>query len=726
MAEELQFSSDAAVIDRLGRELVGRQETALTELVKNSYDADATEVKVVFDRNTLTINDNGTGMSRSEIEAGYLRLASGLKVSEPKSQRYKRSRAGQKGIGRFSAQRLGDELVLQTWTSDKEPGLQLTVNWNKFKQGMKLEDISVELTEIDAREETGTLLQIGGLRDDWTDSQIKRCYRNIMSLQQPFPVAPVSSKPNKDPGFDVEFWKVGEIYDDPEIVADLQTEVLDHLHAVIEFRVSEGGKAEWRIVQNRFGEDVGWTRIHHDAGRDEVVPNYEHLRSAWMKSHYFILDSNLFPSLLYTRLRDVLREEGGIRLYRNGFRVIPYGSRGDDWLRLDEYYSSRSSVLAPLRNINFFGAIDVADEEGERFEEHTSREGLIETPAFTELKLLANAVIRTAVNRISNQRARAPKSKKPVPKLLPQSHLDRIRDAQRKAREAAEEAEKKGDTGSASQARIAEGLFKETAEDIASAQAELADEAALLRLLATLGLTTAEFSHETGMTFDAFRLDFDHVFQVAAKAAGEDKKFASKSERARSMLDRLDALTSYLNELASARSVRELSPVSVSKALNEFKKGMSQLAQKSDIELIVDAPPLDPLFTKPMHQAEIASILLNFYSNAVKAMKSKGGERRVEVAANRVKGAEDEIEIVFSDTGDGIAEPDRERIFERFYTTRVAAGMDKKHSEQMTGTGLGLWIVSQIVDHAGGEVEVVEPKKGFSTSMRVTFPSEES
>ena len=187
MTEELYFVADAALIDRLGRELVGKQATALIELVKNSYDADATEVKVTLERSALVIDDNGTGMTRDELIAGFLRLASDLKVQEPRSRLHNRQRAGRKGIGRFATQRLGQKLRLQTWTDPDKTGLELKIDWLKFKAGQQLDRVPVLLSEVPPRH-SGTILRIEKLRDNWTDAQIKRCWRGVLNLQQPFPV----------------------------------------------------------------------------------------------------------------------------------------------------------------------------------------------------------------------------------------------------------------------------------------------------------------------------------------------------------------------------------------------------------------------------------------------------------------------------------------------------------------------------------------------------------
>jgi signal transduction histidine kinase len=737
VAEELFFETDAAIIARLGQELVAKQETALIELVKNSYDADATEVEVILQspapsKKALLIKDNGVGMSRQELIDGFLRLASDMKIRIPRSKLYDRERAGRKGIGRFATHRLGDRLTLRTWTDDNSKGHELSVDWRRFTSGKALSAVAVQVREIEPGER-GTTILIEDLRDDWSDEQIRRCWRGVLALQQPFPVAPVEAGPKGDPGFEVRFLKEDALFRDETLVADFQTEILDHLHAVIELIVDEDGVAEWRIVKNKLGSDRPWQKIHHDHRDAKDPPAYRHLRNVWMTAHYVILHPELLPSLVFTRVRDVLSDEGGIRLYRNGFRVVPYGDPEDDWLRLDEIYAKRS-LLAPLANRNFFGVIEVHDRSGTMFEEHTSREGLIETPAFLELRDLASAVLVSAATRISEDRGRKTRAGTTRPSAPPQfTDVDEIRRAAEAAAAAAAAAATAAGTGTDGTAgpaaqeaadRFGEAarLIAEKTEQLAAAEARLADEASMLRFLATLGMTTAEFSHETGMTFEAFRLDFDAVFKAAAEVAAKDTGFQDRSDRARGMLERLDTLTSYLNSLAAARSAREMRPVSVKALIKRFEKGVGAQAETQHIQLNIEVPPLDPLYTRPLHEAELASVLLNFYTNAVKAMKRAKGDRSLLIVAEREDG---KISIKFSDTGDGIADDIREKIFDPFFTTRIAPPAGAGDLEHAGGTGLGLWIVSQIAENAGGKVAVVDAPQGYSTCFEMTVPADE-
>jgi signal transduction histidine kinase len=572
------------------------------------------------------------------------------------------------------------------------------------------------------------------LRDPWTDADVRKCFQAVLALQQPFPVAPVKNRGTVDPGFTVRFFRKKEEFQDETLVADIQTEILDHLHAIIELKVDAKGRAEWRLSKNRFGDVRDWTLIHHDHRDSDAPTAYRHLRNVWMKTYYVILKGNLLPRVVFSRVQDVLAEQGGVRLYRNGFRVIPYGDPDNDWLRLDETYAKRSTVLAPVANRNFFGVIEVNDPEGKIFEEHTSREGLIETPAFLELRDLVSAVLLTAATRISEDRGRKTSAGGRSPKGPPTAEQDSdssplptdpgvVDAAVRAAQEAAENAARDGDAASAQEAA---SKAAEAARLLAAARVQVADEAAILRFLATLGMTTAEFSHETGMTFDAFRLDFERVFEAAKLARPDDERLLAQAARAKGMLSRLDTLTSYLNALAGARAARGMQPISVSKAVQDFERGMRAQAESQRIVLKTVTPPYDPLFTRPMHDAEIASVLLNFYTNAVKALKRGQGDREILVEADRlIEGDVEQLRVRFSDTGDGIRDDIRDRIFDAFFTPRVAPPTAAPDMEHATGAGLGLWIVKQIATNAGGDVMLADPPPGFTTCLELLLPSEE-
>jgi Histidine kinase-, DNA gyrase B-, and HSP90-like ATPase len=206
---KIRFTVDAGHIQRLGMELVGKQETAVSELIKNAYDADATFVSLDFTNTskrggTLVIKDDGVGMSESTIRSTWMRISTTAKAEEPSSPIYGRRRAGRKGIGRFSAQRLGESLTLESNPRDSNEAFRVQFFWDKdFGAGTDLNDVFSSISRFPKELATsGTTLAINGLRDIYSAASLERIWRSVVLLQSPHKIAPVHGKV-ADPGFQV-------------------------------------------------------------------------------------------------------------------------------------------------------------------------------------------------------------------------------------------------------------------------------------------------------------------------------------------------------------------------------------------------------------------------------------------------------------------------------------------------------------------------------------------
>lgn len=264
--KKVRFTVDAGHVNRLGLELVSRRETALSELIKNSYDADAHKVDVVFnhEKNTLTLFDDGLGMTREELINGFMRLSTNMKSVNNLSSLYKRYRAGRKGIGRFAAQRLGKKLKVVTKTKDSDSALAVTIDWDNFKPGTDLITVASEIEVLRHSEHDiklkGTKLIISELREQWSDAQIRRVYRYASDILLPYPIAEPKTDSqdddsNQDPGFSATFWN--EENDDINIVADADSMYLNHSLAVIEGKIDAKGIAYWRLKSDKYNYDSG-------------------------------------------------------------------------------------------------------------------------------------------------------------------------------------------------------------------------------------------------------------------------------------------------------------------------------------------------------------------------------------------------------------------------------------------------------------------------------------
>lgn len=139
--------------------------------------------------------------------------------------------------------------------------------------------------------------------------------------------------------------------------------------------------------------------------RDLPESKFHHIKGVHFKCYYFIYEGSLIPKQTMSFIREVANERGGIRLYRNGFRVLPYGEKLNDWLGLDDS-TARRVILSSHRNINFFGFVEVTDESGITFDETSSREGLFENDAFEELVSFVSRSIISVVQKVALLRGR--------------------------------------------------------------------------------------------------------------------------------------------------------------------------------------------------------------------------------------------------------------------------------------------------------------------------------
>jgi signal transduction histidine kinase len=734
----IRFSVDAGIVNRLGKELVAKGETAVSELVKNAYDADATIVDLIFencesDGGILTIDDDGIGMERDQLINGFMRISSPDKILNPVSEWFKRKRAGQKGIGRFATHRLGKKLTIITQTTQSQNATKVTIDWDLFEIQSNIQYIPNVISTLPKQKEHGTTLIIEGLREAWTISMIKRVYRYISELLQPFPLSKIKftgvsevSVPNLlEPGFKASCFKNNK--NDLEIIADEQTAFFDHALAEIEGFVTEEGQGMWSVKSNKIDLLTEVYFIGKETKSDDSKFNF--LRNVHFKVYYFIYDKSLIP-VNFSQIRDLASQQGGVRLYRNGFRVLSYGERGNDWIGLDE--SIRKRAILPVHgNNNFFGFVEVTDKDGTQFEELANREGLIENLAYGELVDFVYRTIISAVLIIAESRGRksnaSQKNWKNESEERKQSVKEKIDETKETLGQIKNVLNDNKDTTNISNEvkreilTLVEGAeskiedIKAETQKQTEQQEQLLDEIAMLRILAALGLIIGEFVHEIKHFVPELKADADNLLYFKDKYTD----IGNFIERVSNNTNLLTTYTSYFDRTVSSNELRNLQHIEVRDVIRPFISTIQQDLLRSNIN--IDEPIFRgyDLFTLPMHKSEWASILFNFYSNAKKAVKSSQ-KGHLQVFA----GKQDKyIYVEFSDNGIGIPEENDSRIFDAFYTTNSPIGHSADYQQEVTGTGLGLKIVRDIVESYGGNIYVKRPaNEGFITTIRIEIP----
>jgi signal transduction histidine kinase len=716
--DNVRFSIDAGIIDRLGKELVARHETAVSELVKNAYDADAKKVKLTFIDTSeiggiIVINDDGAGMTKEQLINGFMRLASSDKIHYPYSPIFRRKRAGKKGIGRFAAQRLGRQLTITTQTEDSEQALEVTINWNDFKNDHDLMfiDNKIEYKNRIPKKRSGTRLVIKELRDRWTEAQIKRVYRYASEILQPFPLAKVKLK-TEDPGFKLICNRKEGDYS--EIIANDNTMFFEHALAEIKGNVDDEGIMRISIKSQKLNYSTKSIALN------EEKP-YKNIRNVNLRAYYFVYGNVHLSPQIESFIREKAKEQGGIRLYRNGFRVLPYGETHqevpNDWLGLDASVRRRT-VLPTHANINFFGFIEI-DGQDDKFEELSSREGLLENDAFKELTDFGYKILTDGVTKIGSARGVKTRTNEKNWKKEPEEKIDEVIEELENLftpdTEDKDEFKEQEDTENVKEklGYIAQKLKDAQAEQKEKEKQQL-EEKNLLRILAGLGLTIGEFIHEIKQYQGALSGD---IFNI--------KKFISKDEEIK-IIDRLDknvqninTYTSYFDEAISENIQRELVPIDLIEVVESFKNSILSDLHRRNFDFREKINGFN-LYTCPMHKSEWASILFNLYTNARKAIKKTNvqkGKIFIEVGKSR-----NLVYIEFSDNGIGIPLENRDKIFNAFFTTSEPVGKISKSHEEMTGTGLGLKIVKDIIIGYGGLIYVKEPIEDYKTTIRIELP----
>src|ERR1041385_5210579 len=198
-----KFTVDTHLFRELGELLVGRDSTALIELIKNSYDADATEVTVHGQHlddprhGVITVVDNGLGMTPSIFKDGFLRIASRIKdEGHRRSVRYKRRFTGAKGIGRLAAHKLAKLLKVTSVPSDEvidgeKLGVEALIDWNLVEKQETLDDLAntdavqVKSEDLPARREEGTTIELRQLRKKWTSVERARFFAEVGTYNPP-------------------------------------------------------------------------------------------------------------------------------------------------------------------------------------------------------------------------------------------------------------------------------------------------------------------------------------------------------------------------------------------------------------------------------------------------------------------------------------------------------------------------------------------------------------
>jgi signal transduction histidine kinase len=409
----------------LGDQLIRDAGIAVFELVKNAYDADASQCTVTMsnlgsvENSRIIIEDDGVGMSYHVVTNVWLEPGTEYrKQQKDKGERTDKERLplGEKGIGRFAVHKLGKCIKLVTRASGSNE-VVVEIDWEGlFSQPKYLSDVHVTVSERDPLffkgKRTGTRIEVSDLREKWTRGKVRDLHRSITSISSPFQPedrksndafsAPLILEP--DPGdwlkglldirevMELALFRGNGTIEGDEITYNYEFVPLPAMRGRIKGRKLRNQPAR---VFGSMPEDVENALPGRRAKQQPI--DLERYGVGPVRFSFHIFDREPMVLELATSdkagLKKFLDSNGGVRIYRNGLRVYDFGEPGNDWLDL-----GGRRVNIPVRRISnnqIIGAV-MLDGVASRVSlvEKTNREGFIENDAYEALKVAILYAIR--------------------------------------------------------------------------------------------------------------------------------------------------------------------------------------------------------------------------------------------------------------------------------------------------------------------------------------------
>jgi len=406
------FKAKSHILSLLGDELIGSDNLAIFELVKNSYDADAEQVTISLNdlntsHQTIVIEDDGNGMSLETLKNVWLEIGTDFKrgIKRQPSPIFKRISLGEKGVGRLAVHKLGKSIILETQTEGSAVTNRIILNWTKLIADAEyIQDTVVEIETVPKtlfpKKGKGTRVIISDLKKEyWSRKDLRDLARKTNSIKNPF---------QQIDSFEVEIiandWHQEWFEDvkDPHVILNESIYYFD-------FAINENAEIVWNYQfrpplifgirgNNISSKEDKYLRISED---DELFEKKQkHLKQKDLEGIGAIIGRfyvyNLLSPVLNAfgqtnAIKAFVRENSGVKIFRDGIRVYNYGEPGDDWLGLD---LSRVQKLGEKFSKNtVVGSIQIDMKSSHKsLVEKTNREGFDENVYYKKFRTICNEV----------------------------------------------------------------------------------------------------------------------------------------------------------------------------------------------------------------------------------------------------------------------------------------------------------------------------------------------
>lgn len=764
---EIEFDVDAYTARLIGRENVSKLEGAVLEIVKNAYDADANVCLLYYSNteNCVYIVDNGCGMKEEVLRTHWMAIGNSSKKSSYVTKNG-RIQTGAKGIGRFALDRMSDECDMLTIS--EEGGLEWIVDWRDFDGRKRISEVKAKVYDTDVSllehvgicnwrnqavvseiekcnfSGTGTAFRLDRLHDVWDERTMKRLRNHLENLLPPDVIQ----------NFCIWFFDDVTSVEDA-LITSANVESYDYR---IDFQVT-GDLVDIQIIRNEFDFRGEEQEVYTEAGFDEQEQAY--LQGKKKKESFsmeeigekenFIGD---FQGVLYfykidadkknrkrfyykdiTGRANLAKKFGGIKLYRDQFRVRPYGEYGDndfDWLELSARRNRSPAGLGKehgnwrVGSEQMLGTVSIS-RENTNLEDAANRNGIQEGKGFSQLKRILLFVIseferdRQSVGRklaryadkkdhlaaeLDSMRQLAEKRKEWEAEQLAGQQQEKTKEDKKKPLESS--------LPPSANPKDVMNLVANIEQKQEEELEELRNENKMLQTLATTGIITNMFMHEIrtstnniglelNAAYEAIEYDNDvaYALQNIVRAIGVKKNFASWFG---------------ITIESIKKDKRKRRKHNIRTMLEQYMNTWNDILYKSGTELIYKCDSDIELWC---FEFDIENIISNLIANSLASFDQEMDRRleKREISLDIYK-LGNGLSMDYRDSGWGLIPKYKKRpelILEPFESGHHFDGEDEDD-----GTGMGMWIVNRTISEYNGTIDLSENQRtetGFYTKI---------
>lgn len=728
---EVGFRFSSRFSQLIGRNLISNPIVAVSELVKNSYDADADNISVEFSNllsgiATLKIIDDGEGMSFEDVAAKWMMVGTDNKVHSPITNKGRR-KLGEKGIGRFSVERLAKRLEITSTKEGNNFAISFSIDWDRYEtyEG-EFSQLTHKVIKIPCDvQKNGTTLILEGLRDIWGKDELLNLQKEL-ELLRPININKISYKKYEFPGMSVRINLIA-----PDVLKSkrfVDSNFINYAQAHLYGEIKENRTAVVRVS----------IKSNISASKTDIFEEYTFNDSdldtscgpVTYEAFVFLKDKRLYRSLSVENknMDDYLNAFCGVKIYRDGFRILPFGDNDNDWLELNA--KRTGSPEFRIATYNTIGVVYITRDKNPGLQDVLSRENMYETMQYLSLKKFVNmAFEKYTALQLSARKSKERKVKEEGQLALSDvqkavsafsSQIGTLKQAvsettndqtpeQRNAHIAVVEEHVSRIVSTAENSleklKYAYNYYKKQT-DFRSREMQI------YRNIATLGISAAMFGHEAlNQTVESKAIIKDifaenlYLLETANTLAQQLKDL---QEDLILIDEKADFYRNYLRKEKQDRSRYVNINSILTSLIEQHKNAFKSIGVSIDLRLECE----EKEFYSWGYEGDLDTIFTNLITNAYKALKKATGEKYFRFQLDFRNG---NIIINTVNNGQPISQKNRAKVFEPLFST---------YSD---GTGLGLTIIQDTLFQYQGSIKILEdfPDTHFEISLpRCEAPEE--